>query len=123
MIENLILLTEMHDPKSMSFCNLLPCCRILKNHLVLFMLKLSIFSALFPDRLVDSSAIRKSLDAIYQAYLPKNSHPFIYLSLEIAPQNVDVNVHPHLLHRLGHLLVQVIHSHPGYGRRGPGANW
>lgn len=45
-------------------------------------------------RLVDSSAIRKALDAVYQAYLPKNSHPFIYLSLEIAPQNVDVNVHP-----------------------------
>ncbi|XP_060070717.1 DNA mismatch repair protein Mlh1-like isoform X2 [Ylistrum balloti] len=54
-------------------------------------------------RLVDSTALRKSLDTVYQAYLPKNSHPFMYLSLEIAPQNVDVNVHPtkhevHFLH-------------------------
>ncbi|XP_021370788.1 DNA mismatch repair protein Mlh1-like [Mizuhopecten yessoensis] len=54
-------------------------------------------------RLVDSSTLRKSLDTVYQAYLPKNSHPFMYLSLEIAPQNVDVNVHPtkhevHFLH-------------------------
>ncbi|XP_040577146.1 DNA mismatch repair protein Mlh1 [Lepeophtheirus salmonis] len=45
-------------------------------------------------RLVDSSAIRKALIAVYGAYLPKGTHPFVYLSLEIESQNVDVNVHP-----------------------------
>lgn len=54
-------------------------------------------------RLVESSALKKSLETVYAAYLPKNTHPFLYLSLEIAPQNVDVNVHPtkhevHFLH-------------------------
>ncbi|XP_053730698.1 DNA mismatch repair protein Mlh1 [Synchiropus splendidus] len=54
-------------------------------------------------RLVESSALKKALETVYAAYLPKNTHPFLYLSLEIAPQNVDVNVHPtkhevHFLH-------------------------
>ncbi|XP_060896599.1 DNA mismatch repair protein Mlh1 [Labrus mixtus] len=54
-------------------------------------------------RLVESSALKKSMETVYAAYLPKNTHPFLYLSLEIAPQNVDVNVHPtkhevHFLH-------------------------
>jgi len=31
---------------------------------------------------------------VYSNYLPKNSHPFIYLGLELNPLNVDVNVHP-----------------------------
>ena len=45
-------------------------------------------------RSVESTNIRKALDETYAVYLPKNSHPFIYLSLEIDPQRVDVNVHP-----------------------------
>ncbi|XP_077160023.1 DNA mismatch repair protein Mlh1 isoform X2 [Paroedura picta] len=54
-------------------------------------------------RLVESSALRKAIETVYAAYLPKNTHPFLYISLEIAPQNVDVNVHPtkhevHFLH-------------------------
>lgn len=54
-------------------------------------------------RLVESTALKKAIETVYAAYLPKNTHPFLYLSLEIAPQNVDVNVHPtkhevHFLH-------------------------
>ncbi|XP_026729771.1 DNA mismatch repair protein Mlh1 [Trichoplusia ni] len=45
-------------------------------------------------RMVDSQSIRKAVDSIYSTYLPKNSHAFVYLSLELDPRNVDVNVHP-----------------------------
>ncbi|KAF9914196.1 DNA mismatch repair protein [Lobosporangium transversale] len=45
-------------------------------------------------RSVDSPAIRKAIEAVYAAFLPKNTHPWVYLSLEMDPRNVDVNVHP-----------------------------
>ncbi|KAI1503875.1 histidine kinase-like ATPase [Biscogniauxia marginata] len=46
------------------------------------------------NRSVESSNIKKALEQTYSAFLPKNGHPFVYLSLEIDPQRVDVNVHP-----------------------------
>jgi DNA mismatch repair protein MLH1 len=45
-------------------------------------------------RSVESSAIKKAVEQTYSAFLPKGGHPFIYLSLEIEPARVDVNVHP-----------------------------
>ena len=55
-------------------------------------------------RLVESSALKRSIEHIYTTYLPKGTYPFVYLSLEIAAANVDVNVHPtkhevHFLHQ------------------------
>ena len=45
-------------------------------------------------RSVESSAVKKAIEQLYSAFLPKGGHPFIYLSLDIDPQRVDVNVHP-----------------------------
>ena len=45
-------------------------------------------------RSVESSAIKKAIEQTYALFLPKGGHPFIYLSLEIDPARVDVNVHP-----------------------------
>ncbi|KUI68796.1 DNA mismatch repair protein Mlh1 [Cytospora mali] len=45
-------------------------------------------------RCVESTNIRKAIEQTYAAFLPKNGHPFVYLSLEIDPRRVDVNVHP-----------------------------
>jgi DNA mismatch repair protein MLH1 len=45
-------------------------------------------------RSVDSTNIKKAIEQTYSAFLPKGGHPFTYLSLDIDPQRVDVNVHP-----------------------------
>lgn len=45
-------------------------------------------------RSVESSAIKKAVEQTYSNFLPKGGHPFVYLSLEIDPARVDVNVHP-----------------------------
>lgn len=45
-------------------------------------------------RSVESSAIKKAVEQTYSVFLPKGAKPFIYLSLEIDPARVDVNVHP-----------------------------
>lgn len=45
-------------------------------------------------RSVESSAIKKAVEQTYTTFLPKGGHPFIYLSLEIDPHRVDVNIHP-----------------------------
>jgi DNA mismatch repair protein MLH1 len=45
-------------------------------------------------RSVDSTNIRKAIEQTYSNFLPKGGHPFTYLSLDIDPHRVDVNVHP-----------------------------
>ncbi|KAL8694823.1 MAG: hypothetical protein Q9218_000582 [Villophora microphyllina] len=45
-------------------------------------------------RSVESPVIKKAIEQTYSTFLPKGGHPFTYLSLDIDPQRVDVNVHP-----------------------------
>ena len=45
-------------------------------------------------RAVESSAVKQAITRTYATFLPKGGHPFVYLSLDIEPQRVDVNVHP-----------------------------
>lgn len=60
-----------------------------------FSSKKSIPPVLFINhRLVTCDPLRKALNQVYNNYLPKGGRPFIYLSLEINPANVDVNIHP-----------------------------
>ncbi|RMZ84741.1 hypothetical protein DV737_g988, partial [Chaetothyriales sp. CBS 132003] len=46
------------------------------------------------NRAVESPAVKKAIEQTYQVFLPKGAHPFVYLSLVIEPNRVDVNVHP-----------------------------
>lgn len=46
-------------------------------------------------RLVESKSLKKAIfDEVYNALLPNNVHPFVYMSLEMDPTNLDVNVSP-----------------------------
>jgi DNA mismatch repair protein MLH1 len=46
------------------------------------------------NRLVSSQALKRALDAVYQAYLPSGTHPFALIRLKVDTESVDVNVHP-----------------------------
>ncbi|XP_069989934.1 DNA mismatch repair protein Mlh1 [Penaeus vannamei] len=72
-----------------------------------YSVKKCVFLLFINHRLVDSTALRKAIESVYASYLPKNTHPFLYLSLEIAPELVDVNVHPtkHEVHFLNEEAV------------------
>lgn len=45
-------------------------------------------------RLVACEPLKRAINSIYQLFLPKGGQSFVYLSLELRPQNVDVNIHP-----------------------------
>jgi DNA mismatch repair protein MLH1 len=45
-------------------------------------------------RAVACDPLRKALTGVYTIHLPRGGHYFAYLSLEIDPRNLDVNVHP-----------------------------
>ncbi|RLN86778.1 hypothetical protein BBJ28_00016585 [Nothophytophthora sp. Chile5] len=55
-----------------------------KSHFILFI----------NNRLVECPALKRACEYVYSLYLPKSTHPFIYLSMELPPRNIDVNVHP-----------------------------
>ncbi|TWU76575.1 DNA mismatch repair protein [Metarhizium rileyi] len=57
-------------------------------------IKKTTFLLFINNRSVESSNVKKALEQVYLNFLPKGGHPFIYLSLEIDPARVDVNVHP-----------------------------
>ena len=56
--------------------------------------KKSTFILFINHRAVQSSTIKKAMEFVYSSFLPKNGHAFIYISLDIEPHRVDVNVHP-----------------------------
>ncbi|KAN0023203.1 hypothetical protein ACTFIU_011366 [Dictyostelium citrinum] len=45
-------------------------------------------------RLVDSKNLKTGLEQVYSKYLPKGTHPFIFIRLLVPPKNIDVNIHP-----------------------------
>jgi len=48
---------------------------------------------IFLDRLVESREIKREIGKVYCKYVPRGMHPFIYLSININPRKLDVNIH------------------------------
>ncbi|KAI4331770.1 hypothetical protein L6164_016727 [Bauhinia variegata] len=46
------------------------------------------------DRLVEWPGLKRAIEIVYAATLPKASKPFIYMSIVLPHENVDVNMHP-----------------------------
>ncbi|KID92209.1 MutL-like protein [Metarhizium guizhouense ARSEF 977] len=57
-------------------------------------IKKTTFLLFINNRSVESANVKKAIEQTYLNFLPKGGHPFVYLSLEIDPARVDVNVHP-----------------------------
>ena len=57
-------------------------------------MKKSIFILFINGRLVDNINLKRAIESIYSEYLPKHTGPFLYLSIDMPPQRIDVNVHP-----------------------------
>lgn len=56
--------------------------------------KRTAFLCFINDRLVDCPSLKRSFESLYSALLPKGGHPWIYVSLKIDPDKIDINVHP-----------------------------
>lgn len=46
------------------------------------------------NRLVSCEPLRRALNVVFQIFLPRGNYPFLYLSLDLVPENLDVNMHP-----------------------------
>lgn len=46
------------------------------------------------NRLVSNDPLKRAIYSTINHFLPKGYKPFVYLSIDIKPENVDVNVHP-----------------------------
>ncbi|KAG2374899.1 hypothetical protein C9374_010273 [Naegleria lovaniensis] len=45
-------------------------------------------------RLISHRDLKRAVLSVFEPYLPKGGHPFVFLSLMLNPRKVDVNLHP-----------------------------
>jgi DNA mismatch repair protein MutL len=57
-------------------------------------LKQAHFTLFLNGRLIDHAALKRACLQAYSQHLPNFAAPFLFLSLDLAPDRIDVNVHP-----------------------------
>ena len=43
---------------------------------------------------MECSALKRAVEIVYAATLPKASKPFVYMSINLPREHVDINIHP-----------------------------
>lgn len=43
---------------------------------------------------MECSALKRAIEIVYAATLPKASKPFVYMSINLPREHVDINIHP-----------------------------
>ena len=74
-----------------------------------------VFILFINGRLVEHSNLKRVVDAAYASCLPRGTHPWVYLSLLMPGENVDVNVRaptPNVHHRFCVLNTPRAQVHP-----------
>ncbi|KAF3787931.1 DNA mismatch repair protein [Nymphaea thermarum] len=46
------------------------------------------------ERLVECTPLKRAIEVVYAATVPKAAKPFVYMSIVLPPEHIDVNVHP-----------------------------
>jgi hypothetical protein len=59
-----------------------------------FSMPKGVFILFINDRAVECLPLKRAVDALFAEILPKHRHPFVYLSLQMPPHHIDVNLHP-----------------------------
>ncbi|CAH2070826.1 unnamed protein product [Thlaspi arvense] len=59
-----------------------------------YVAKKTILVLFINDRLVECSALKRAIEIVYAATLPKASKPFLYMSINLPRDHVDINIHP-----------------------------
>ncbi|KAF3514026.1 hypothetical protein F2Q69_00002683 [Brassica cretica] len=59
-----------------------------------YVAKKTILVLFINDRLVECSALKRAVEIVYAATLPKASKPFVYMSINLPREHVDINIHP-----------------------------
>jgi DNA mismatch repair ATPase MutL len=64
-------------------------------------------------RMVESANLKRAIEDVYAEFLPRGGHPFVYVSLQMPPSDLDVNVHPtkREIHLLKNEQVRTARSH------------
>lgn len=44
--------------------------------------------------MVECAELKRAIEIVYSATLPKASKPFIYVSINLSPEDVDIHIHP-----------------------------